>query len=553
MDQSILEQARADYLAGKYKSIRATAAAHPVTYPTLLWYLNKCANEETKPPNYNLHLSPEQDLVLQDELRRLIRWNINPDLEFIRGLAQRILRQSFDPSTNPNAEPPRVGKRWAERWLKRHPEFESDWLKPQDNNRILATNKEAIRKFFDEYEAIIAEYGIHEDDIYNMDESGFLIGVARSWKVIKFHGTKAPRTRNPNNREFCTLIECISASGRALNPLAILKGKVITTDFVEDLLDDYMLGVSDSGWTNNNHGLYWLQEIFELETANTKGDFRLLIADGYDSHINVEMVNFYADYCIRLLCLPPHSTHLLQPLDVNCFQPMKHYHSQAISSAVQYLDTDFNKLEFLHALDDIRKKTFKSKTIQSAFKKCGLVPFNPNAVLDAIPNKEPQNPTPTVTLNQTTSTSTSISPRTPATVLEWNKAEDKARSLIRRVQFEGESLTPSKCRHLDKVLRASRKQTTKALAVESEIERLRTEIDNRSKRKNRRKFKVQHGGVIKVADVKDILKAKTEADKLQVETRAQRQAYIAEQKAKIKSAEYIYDSDEYLAGDDNCN
>jgi hypothetical protein len=40
---------------------------------------------------------------------------------------------------------------------------------------------------------------------------------------------------------------------------------------------------------------------------------------------------------------------------------------------------------------------------------------------------------------------------------------------------------------------------------------------------------------------------------LQVETRAQRQAYIAEQRAKIKSAEHIYDSGEYLAKDDNCN
>jgi hypothetical protein len=137
-----------------------------------------------------------------------------------------------------------------------------------------------------------------------------------------------------------------------------------------------------------------------------------------------------------------------------------------------------------------------------------------------------------------------LSPRTPATVPEWNKAEDKARSLLRRVQFEGESLTPSKCRHLNKVLRAGRRQITKAVAVETEIERLRTEIDNRTRRKNRRKFRVQHGGVIRVADAKDILKARTEADKLQVETRAQRQAYIAE---------YIYDSDEYLAEDDNCN
>jgi hypothetical protein len=65
-------------------------------------------------------------------------------------------------------------------------------------------------------------------------------------------------------------------------------------------------------------------------------------------------------------------------------------------------------------------------------------------------------------------------------------------------------------------------QTTEAIAVELEIEHLQTGINNRCK------FRVQHRGVIRFANAKDILKAKTEADKLQVETRAQRQAYTAE-------------------------
>jgi hypothetical protein len=96
------------------------------------------------------------------------------------------------------------------------------------------------------------------------------MGVAKRRKVIKLCRTKALRTRNPANRENSTVIECISASGRALKPLLILKGKVITTDFIADLLDDYMLSVSDTGWTNNDHGLYWLENIFKLETRDTK-------------------------------------------------------------------------------------------------------------------------------------------------------------------------------------------------------------------------------------------------------------------------------------------
>jgi len=58
-------------------------------------YPQRVSVEKSKPQNHNLHLSPEQGLVLQDELRRLIRWNINPDLEFICGLIQApILRWS---------------------------------------------------------------------------------------------------------------------------------------------------------------------------------------------------------------------------------------------------------------------------------------------------------------------------------------------------------------------------------------------------------------------------------------------------------------------------
>jgi len=127
VDEKKLEQARQDYLAGKYESIRATAIAHELVHSTLIWYLDKIANEDPQPRKHNLHLSAEQDQVLQDELRRLIRWNINPNLDFIRGLAQRLVYQSFN---GPKADAPVVGKCWPKRWLKRHPKFECDWLKP---------------------------------------------------------------------------------------------------------------------------------------------------------------------------------------------------------------------------------------------------------------------------------------------------------------------------------------------------------------------------------------------------------------------------------------
>ena len=65
-------------------------------------------------------------------------------------------------------------------------------------------------------------------------------------------------------------------------------------------------------------------------------------------------------------------------------------------------------------------------------------------------------------------------------------------------------------------------------------------------------FHAKYGGVIRVSDAIDSLKAKTEADKLQIQARAPRQVYIAQQRAKIERTVYIYHFDEYIAENYNC-
>ena len=48
----------------------------------------------------------------------------------------------------------------------------------------------------------------------------------------------------------------------------------------------------------------------------------VLIFDGHHSHISLELIELAKNNNIHLLCLPPHSTHLLQPLDVSVFGPV---------------------------------------------------------------------------------------------------------------------------------------------------------------------------------------------------------------------------------------
>jgi hypothetical protein len=94
------------------------------------------------------------------------------------------------------------------------------------------------------------------------------------------------------------------------------------------------------------------------------------------------------EYCWQEGIIPfafiPHTTHLAQPLDVKIFQPLKHYHSEAIDAAVRTGDSDFSKTEFLASFKDFHKQAFKQSTILSAFRETGIVPWNPQKVLSKI-------------------------------------------------------------------------------------------------------------------------------------------------------------------------
>ena len=48
--------------------------------------------------------------------------------------------------------------------------------------------------------------------------------------------------------------------------------------------------------------------------------------------------------------MPPHLSHLLQPLDISCFTPLKHYYGQKIREMVQNSIHAIDKMDFLSIL-----------------------------------------------------------------------------------------------------------------------------------------------------------------------------------------------------------
>ena len=167
-------------------------------------------------------------------------------------------------------------------------------------------------------------YGILDEDTYNFDETGCMMGVAATSKVVTSSDTIGRAiTVQPGNREWVTAIEAVNATGWSIPPFIILAGKLHQAAWYRALPGNWAIVVSDNGWTTDELGYKWIKH-FNLHTeSQTKGAYRLLILDGHGSHATPEFDQYCTEHKIITLCMPPHTSHLLQPLDVGCFSPLK--------------------------------------------------------------------------------------------------------------------------------------------------------------------------------------------------------------------------------------
>ena len=221
--------------------------------------------------------------------------------------------------------------------------------------------------------------------MWNCDETGYRIGMARSDWVISVDPTRTIYSKCPNNRELLSVFECINGTGREIPPFLIVTGtNILAPWFVNDLDPNVAVTTSETGFNNDWISLQWIKHFERFSRRGQRRSRRLLIMDGYGSHDTYEFLEYCEHYNIIPFTFPSHTTHLLQPLDVCIFQPAKHYHSEAVNEAVCTGDESFSKVEFLAAFNTFRACAFKNTTILSAWRQTGLIPYNPEIVLDVV-------------------------------------------------------------------------------------------------------------------------------------------------------------------------
>jgi len=141
------------------------------------------------------------------------------------------------------------------------------------------------------------------------------------------------------------------------------------------------VAVSPNGWTDQELGFLWLRDVFDPQTAaiNPTRATQLLLLNGHNSHCSIEFLNFAKSKNIEILCLPPHTTHALQPCDVGVFSPLASRWAAEVEKAFDSGE-GVSHQTFLKVYHRAHDQAITPQIIQAAWQKAGIHPLNYNEI-----------------------------------------------------------------------------------------------------------------------------------------------------------------------------
>ncbi|KAI1000588.1 hypothetical protein K3495_g7605 [Podosphaera aphanis] len=160
-------------------------------------------------------LSLTQENCLAEWIRVQGNLGLPPTHHQFKVMAERILQ------VDGNFQP--LGKNWVQKFINRNPSIKVQRCRAIDFQRVNGASENIIRPWFDR----LAEseiMAIKPCNRYNMDETGILEGMGSNGLVLGSSERRSILKKQPGSRAWTSIIECISATGKALPPLVIYKG-----------------------------------------------------------------------------------------------------------------------------------------------------------------------------------------------------------------------------------------------------------------------------------------------------------------------------------------
>ncbi|XP_065671731.1 jerky protein homolog-like [Hydra vulgaris] len=273
-------------------------------------------------------------------------------------------------------------KNWFYKFMRRHKELSQKRAEHISRARGLITEA-SIRKWFNEVYELLGDDAQYLNDpsrVFNLDETGFEL-APKTGKVIGIRGRNVYEECNNSDKENLTTLFCVNANGQFAPSLTLYKYARMPKT-IAAAPPGWGLGKSDSGWMTAECFYEYFTNVLVpyLKSINTQLPIYMFM-DGHRSHLSKELSMYCSSERIHLISLFPNATHILQPLDVSVFGPMKKKW-QNICRQFK-LDNDFNEIckeNVPMLLNNFVMDPSMKKNIINGFRSTGIFPFNANNV-----------------------------------------------------------------------------------------------------------------------------------------------------------------------------
>ena len=225
--KNVIKKRRWSQKCQKLPPVKSFAKTFNVNYRSLLQWI-RGENSRSSQNRTNEWLNEHQYQTIFEYIDRLNQIEASSTLNMLQEITDRILQRNHQ---NPTVSSSKIGKNWPYRFVKKHPQYFRQKMKIMNPKRIDAERLSDLCTWFDELEMLIEAYSIQNEDIYNMNETGFRLDHERNENIISCFSSDRITVASMFNQILITVIECIGVNEKILSFFIIMPEKKQMTNW----------------------------------------------------------------------------------------------------------------------------------------------------------------------------------------------------------------------------------------------------------------------------------------------------------------------------------
>ncbi|XP_062551176.1 uncharacterized protein LOC134216251 [Armigeres subalbatus] len=274
-----------------------------------------------------------------------------------------------------------AGPDWLKSFLRRHPTLS---LRAPENTslaRAKGFNRKSTMQFFDLLKQVYDGHAYPPSRIWNVDETGISTVQTRNSKVVARKGQhQVGKLVSAERGVNITVTFAMSAAGQFLPPFFIFPRQRMNDALKVGAPPESVFTCNVNGWSTIDTFSQWYEHFLRFASPTADNPV-LLILDGHSSHTkNLEVLEKAKLNHVRIISIPPHTSHRTQPLDVSFMRPLKSYYWKALNRCMkQNNGNPITVYDVAALVNEAFNEAATLTTAQNGFRKTGIYPFNRQA------------------------------------------------------------------------------------------------------------------------------------------------------------------------------